>query len=176
MQYRAFHFSLPQYLIKELERDIQKKAMSIICPGVSYHEALVIMNFKELATHHDEICESLFHTIVNENNKNLYKLLPAPQESICSLGWFSTRTERERHLTTGKRAERCKLDYRYPICRSAIGQSSCLICSRSRQQTSPFCCLISLLRRARRFNMPRFKTDRFKNSFIIFSCLKATNL
>ena len=46
MQYRAFHFSLPQYLIKELERDIQKKAMSIICPGVSYHEALVIMNLR----------------------------------------------------------------------------------------------------------------------------------
>ena len=86
MQYRAFHFTLPQYLIQKLERDIQKKAMSIICPGVSYHEALVIMNFKKLATHHDEICESLFHTIVNENNKNLCKLLPAPQESIYSLG------------------------------------------------------------------------------------------
>ena len=50
----AFHFSSPKYLMQELER-IQKRAMSIICPGVSYHEALVIMNFKELATHHDEI-------------------------------------------------------------------------------------------------------------------------
>ena len=37
----AFHFSLPKYLMQELER-IQKRAMSIICPGVSYHEALVI--------------------------------------------------------------------------------------------------------------------------------------
>ena len=53
--------------------------MSIICTGVSYHEALVIMNFKELATHHDEICEPLFHTIVND------KLLPAPHESTYSL-------------------------------------------------------------------------------------------
>ena len=88
--------------------------MSIICPGVSYHEALVIMNFKELATHHDEICESLFHTIANDNNHRLYRLLPAPQESTYSL------------------------------------------------------------RYARPFNMPRFKTDRFKNSFIIFSCLKVT--
>ena len=58
----GFHFSLAKYLMQELER-IQKRAMSIICPGVSYHEALVIMNFKELATHHDEISESLFHTI-----------------------------------------------------------------------------------------------------------------
>ena len=52
-------------------------------------------------------------------------------------------TERERHLTTGKRAERTKLDFRHPICRSAIGQAkqaSCLICARSRQQTFPFCC------------------------------------
>ena len=55
----AFHFSFPKYLMQELER-IQKRAMPIIRPGVSCHEALVIMNFKELATHHDEICESLF--------------------------------------------------------------------------------------------------------------------
>ena len=97
--------------MQELER-IQKRAMSIICPGVSYHEALVTINFKKLATHHDEICESL----LNDNNHRFYKLLPAPHEST------------------------------YP------------------------------LRRARPFNMPRLKTDRFNNSFIIFSCLKASNL
>ena len=111
----AFHFSLPKYLMHEME-GIQKRAMSIICPGVSYHEALVIMNFKVLATHHDEIYESLFHTMVNDNNHCLYKLLHAPHTFTYSL------------------------------------------------------------RQARPFNMPRFKTDRFKNSFIIFSCLKATNL
>ena len=42
-------------------------------------------NFKELVTHHDEICESLFHTIVNDNNHRLYKLLAAPHESTYSL-------------------------------------------------------------------------------------------
>ena len=81
----AFHFSLAKYLMQALER-IQKRAMSIICPGVSYHEALVIMNFKELATHHDEICESLFHTIANDNNHRLYKLLPSRYESTNSIG------------------------------------------------------------------------------------------
>ena len=30
---------------------------------------------------------------------------------------------RERYLTTGKRAKRTKLDFRCPICRSAIGQA-----------------------------------------------------
>ena len=45
------------------------------------------MTFKELATHHDEICarEPFFHTIVNDNNQRLYKLLPAPHESTYSL-------------------------------------------------------------------------------------------
>ena len=99
----AFQFSFPKYLMQELEH-IEKRAMSIICPGVSYDEALVIMTFKELATHRDDTCKSLFHTIVNNNNHRLYKLLPAPHESNYSL------------------------------------------------------------RRARPFNMPRFKIDRFKNS------------
>ena len=70
--------------MQELERT-QKRAMSIVCPGVIYHEALVIMNFEELPTHHDEICESLFHTIVNDNNHRLYKLLSALHESTSSL-------------------------------------------------------------------------------------------
>ena len=86
----AFHFRLPKYLMHELER-IQKRAMSSICPDASYHEALVIMNFEELPTHHDEICESLFHTIVNDNHR-LYKLLPAPHESTYSLRCYSNRT------------------------------------------------------------------------------------
>ena len=60
----AFHFSLPKYLTQELEQAVQKTAMS----NVSYHEALVIMKFKKIATHHDEICESLFQTIGNDNN------------------------------------------------------------------------------------------------------------
>ena len=80
----AFYLILPKYLMQELER-IQKRAMSIICPGVIYHEALVIMNFEELPTHHDEICDSLFHTIVNDNNHRPYKLLPAPHKSTYSL-------------------------------------------------------------------------------------------
>ena len=49
-------------------------------------------------------------------------------------------TGRERQLTTGKRAERTKHDFRCSIYRSAIGQASCLICARSRQLTFPFCC------------------------------------
>lgn len=39
------------------------------------------MNFKELAIHRDEMCETLFDTIVNDNNHRLYKLLPATHET-----------------------------------------------------------------------------------------------
>ena len=60
-------------------------------------------------------------------------LAPCPQKTDLA-------TEREHHLTTGKHAERTKLDFRYPICRSAMCQSSCLICARSCQQKFPFCC------------------------------------
>ena len=39
-------------------------------------------------------------------------------------------TERERHLTTVKRVERTNLDFRCPICHTAIGQASYLVCAR----------------------------------------------
>ena len=47
-------------------------------------------------------------------------------------------TELERHLMTGKPADRAKLNFRCPVCRSAISQASCLICARRRQLTFPF--------------------------------------
>ena len=114
MRYRFFTTVCLNYLMRELEHD-QKRAMSIICPGHSYHEALDILNFKELAIHHDEICETFFDTIVNDNNHRLYKLLPATHETTY------------------------------------------------------------LLRRARPFKLPRFTTNRFKQSFSISSCLKANS-
>ena len=44
-------------------------------------------------------------------------------------------TERKRQLTTGKRTKRTELDFRCPIYRFAIGQSSCLISARRHQLT-----------------------------------------
>ena len=69
-----FHHSLPKYLMRKLEH-VQKRAMSIIYPSHSYHEALDVMNCKELAIHHDEICGTLFDTIVNDNNHRHYRYL-----------------------------------------------------------------------------------------------------
>ena len=64
----------------------------------------------------------------------------AAVKSRSNQQWADLATGRERHLTTGKRAERTKQDFQCPICRSAIGQASCLICARRRQLTFPFCC------------------------------------
>ena len=49
--------------------------------------------------------------------------------------WADLATERERHLTTGKRAERTKLDFRCPICHYAFCKASCLNSTRRRQLT-----------------------------------------
>ena len=43
-----------------------------------------------------------------------------------------------------KRAERPGCDFRCSICRSAMGQDSCLICASRCQLTSPFCCWTKL--------------------------------
>ena len=68
----VFHCSLPKHLMRQLEH-AQKRAMSIIRPSHSYHEDLDIMNFKKLAIHHDEICETLYDTIVKDSNHRLYE-------------------------------------------------------------------------------------------------------
>ena len=53
------------------------------------------------------------------------------------LGWLAT--ERKRQLPRGKRADRTELDFRYPICCSAIGQACSLVCAHRRQLTFSFC-------------------------------------
>ena len=60
----------------------------------------------------------------------------------CDVGQYiyqaDLATERERHFTTGKRAERTNLDFQCPICHSAISQASYLVCARRCQLTFPF--------------------------------------
>ena len=42
-------------------------------------------------------------------------------------------------MTTGRRAKKTKRDFRCPICRSFIGQGSCLICAPRSPLTFPHC-------------------------------------
>ena len=84
-------------------------------------------------------------------------------------------TERERHWTTGKPADRAKLDF---WCRCAISQASCLIYACRRQLTFPFLarnlvprasalgtrCLRAFLREPR---FPRFCSKRKRETSLM---------
>ena len=57
---QVFYSSLPLYLINDLEQ-VQKRALSIIYPCVSYNEALVQGGLSRLADHDEDLCKSLFN-------------------------------------------------------------------------------------------------------------------
>ena len=66
----VLHYSLPAYLMQELER-IQKRAMRIICPGIEYQYALVLVNLPTVAKHHNNICRRTFEIFVMTAARNL---------------------------------------------------------------------------------------------------------
>ena len=95
----VFHYSLPAYLIQELER-IQKGAMWIICPGIEYQYALVLVNLPTVAKHHNDICRRTFESICNDSGSKLKKLLPPLHE--CKYKLRHTRTFNEPRCRTNR--------------------------------------------------------------------------
>ena len=81
---QVFHSSLPLYLINDLER-VQKRALSIIYPYMSYNEALVQAGLSRLADHHQDLCKSLFDNISEDKNHRLHHLLPPQFSTTYSL-------------------------------------------------------------------------------------------
>jgi hypothetical protein len=73
MEYASpvFHDSLTQYLSDDLE-SIQRRAMKIIFPGITYDEALSITNVQRLKTRRQELSNKLFQ----ERLYRLYGILP----------------------------------------------------------------------------------------------------
>ena len=71
-------------------------------------------------------CKQPFLPIPTNNYSKTLEVVNARDCYLVPSEWLRSftdlATEGERHLTTGKRAERTKLDFRCPICRSAIGQ------------------------------------------------------
>ena len=51
----VWHHALPSYLSQELER-IQKRALKIIVPALSYSEALQVLNLRTLDERRNELC------------------------------------------------------------------------------------------------------------------------
>ena len=85
----VFHYSLPAYLMQELER-IQKRAMQIIYPGIEYQYALELVNLPTVAKHHNDICRRTFESICDDSGLKLKKLLPPLHK--CKYKLRHTRT------------------------------------------------------------------------------------
>ena len=84
----VFHHSLPQYLSNEMER-LQKSALRIMQPDLSYAEALVALDITSLYERRKALSNALFDQIVRDQSHNLHDLLPPRNESI-----YCTRSQR----------------------------------------------------------------------------------
>ena len=70
----VFHSSLPNYLINDLE-GVQKRALSIIFPHLSYNESLAFLDMDSLFDHHSFLWSSLFSKILDDEEHKLHHLL-----------------------------------------------------------------------------------------------------
>ncbi len=80
----VFFYALPKYLQNELER-LQRRALSIINPGLTYHEALSESNIPTIMSYGDTICRTFFDSAVNDKYNKLNKLLPPTHETTYEL-------------------------------------------------------------------------------------------
>ena len=76
----VFHNALPQYLSNNLER-LQKRALRIIYPDLSYAEALVAAGITSLYERRQVLSETLFDQIMEDPSHKLHDLLPPHNES-----------------------------------------------------------------------------------------------
>ena len=71
---QIFHHALPAYLSDDIER-VQRRALSIISPELSYHDSLDRHGLASLYDRRMKLCTDLFLSISNPSHK-LYNLLP----------------------------------------------------------------------------------------------------
>ena len=85
---QVFHSSLPKFLSEEIER-IQKRAMRIIFPGISYSSALAESGLLSLHERREFLSNKLFNDIVISSKHKLKSLLPP--KSSCYTEHLRTR-------------------------------------------------------------------------------------
>ena len=71
----AFFYALPKYLKDELVR-VEKRAMSIICSGLPYQEAIELVNIVPIADFITGLCTNAFDTIIKDPEHRLNCLIP----------------------------------------------------------------------------------------------------
>ena len=69
----AWHTSLTKHDAEILE-NIQKRAMSVIFPGLNYHDALKTSKLPTLSTRRDLLCKACFMHVSNPEHKLNYLL------------------------------------------------------------------------------------------------------
>ena len=72
---QVWHFSLPHYLNDEVE-SIQRRALRIALPDLSYDEALDTLKLKTLYHRRQVHCQKLYKNILTQKNNKLRDLLP----------------------------------------------------------------------------------------------------
>ena len=81
---QLFHNALPKYLSADLGR-IQKRALKIIHPELSYRKALAVCNLPTLRERRQKLCDKLFNEVVSNPKHKLHKLLPSRNECQINL-------------------------------------------------------------------------------------------
>ena len=81
---QLFHNALPKYLSADLER-IQKRALKIIHPELTYREALAVCNLPTLGERRQKLCDKRFNEVVSNPKHKLHNLLPSRNECQINL-------------------------------------------------------------------------------------------
>ena len=83
---------MTRYLSEDIER-VQKRAMSIICPGLPYRDCLARFGLSTLHDRHQELCTKLFNSISSLQNSLHCLLLPKHEAK------YNTRRKRIYNLS-----------------------------------------------------------------------------
>ena len=80
----AFFYALPLYLKKDLE-NVEKRALSIICPGLAYRKALELSNIMSVNDYIASLCKKTFLSIANDPAHRLHNMLQSSGPSCYNL-------------------------------------------------------------------------------------------
>ena len=81
---QVFHYGLPEYLSDQIE-PIQKRALRIICPDLSYSEAIEELDMETLKTRRKGLCTKVFKSIGNDKHHKIHHLLPTKHSNTYNL-------------------------------------------------------------------------------------------
>ena len=80
----VFHHGLPKYLSDDIE-GVQKRALKIISPSMSYTDNLTRFNLQSLKARREVHCRRLFSTVLSDQTHKLRALLPSVNNSHYNL-------------------------------------------------------------------------------------------